>query len=217
MKHYTFALALLLAATGPLHAQQNSLPRQGLASIETVSGATYYGSIVRESPDTVFLKTEDNASVELLRNTIASINYEATKLPNHYWAVGGVLGTPAGGNFVVGSYWEHLGVRLSFGYWGDALAGFELSLPINLYRSEHTSHDIALVLLYTQIGTTEQDFDWNTGLPYNYTFERTFAGIGPAYQVNLSGFSGELGLTFGSGDFSNPELIFQLGYVYEFR
>jgi hypothetical protein len=189
----------------------------GFASIEMQSGADYYGHIVRESPDTVFLQTQDGTSMELPRKSIESIDYNAAIIHNSYWAMGGVFGTPAGGNFVIASYGRHVGVRFSFGYWGDNLAGAEISLPINIYRSEHTSHDIALVAWASQIGSTETNYDWNTGAPYQYSVTKSFLGFGPAYQVNLSGFAGELGITFGSGDYGSPQIIFQLGYVHEFR
>jgi|GEM_PF-954171 hypothetical protein len=186
------------------------------AFIETVSGSHFYGHIVNESLDTVFLVTDDGVSMKLPRSSISAIDYKATKIPDHFWAFGGVFGTPAGGNFVVGSYWRRTGVRLAVGYWGSTLAGIELSLPVNLYRSEHTSHDVAFVAWSSVIESTETSYDAFGG-PYQYTTSRSFTGYGPAYQVNLSGFSGEFGLAFGSGDFSSPQIMFQLGYVHEFR
>ena len=213
MNKSVIIVAFLFFAVHSSYGQGTSpIPMPRLASIEMMSGAHYYGHIVKESLDTIFLQTQDGVSMKLPRASIESIDYDAKLIPSHFWAFGGVLGTPAGGNFVVGSYWSRFGIRLSFGYWGDAVSGLELSLPINLYRSEHTSQNIALVASTTTVQTTETDYYGQ------YQYDRTFAGFGPAYQVNLSGFSGELGLAFGSGgDFSSPQIMLQLGYVHEFR
>ena len=48
----------------------------------------------------------------------------------------------------------------------------------------------------------------------NRVREWTFLGL--VYNLNFRGFFLEPGLTFGEGDYSNPQLALQIGYMHRF-
>ncbi len=63
---------------------------------------------------------------------------------------------------------------------------------------------------------------WNAGVAaghskISYDSRQTWSYGGLTTSLNLYGFFVETGLTWGRGDFSNPQLIGQIGYVYRFR
>ena len=210
---YLLALPLTIILSSAAFCQNSS--SSDMASILTTTGSTYRGQIVHESPDTVILLAKDGNTLTILRRNIASIDYHWQPI-NKFWELGAVFGTPAGLNLIAGYHFEMVGLRFGFGYWGSNLYGAEISIPITLYRGEHSTHDVAIVAWTSSIDAPETEYDY-FGESYVTTVHKTFTGIGPAYQVNLNGFSGELGLAFGSGTFSSPQLMLQLGYVYQFR
>ena len=46
--------------------------------------------------------------------------------------------------------------------------------------------------------------------------KKTWDYIGIAYNLNYKDFYLEAGITSGSGSYSNPQIMFQIGYVYRF-
>ncbi len=111
-----------------------------------------------------------------------------------YLEVGGSFGTPAVFNLVVGYQTERLGVRASGMTLGSFGGGLQVSPVIHFGPGNKAWHGIAIPLGHFEL----------QGLQFNY------AGI--AYQVSTrGGFYFEAGLAGGTGDYSNPQVIFQIG------
>ncbi len=209
MSKLCFLLLLFLLATS-LRAQTTRNAEHLTAEIKTKGGEVFRGQITRETADTVFIINDQGKQEFVLRSRIESISYAAHRLAD-FGEVGITIGTPSGLNLVAGYMWRHVGVRLSGLYLGS-ISGVQLGIPINIARFESTSHDISLVAATSSITTHQTDvFGGTTEVNHNFT------GVGPAYELNAGGFYLELGLLFGSGTYSSPQLAFQIGYVHAFR
>ena len=110
------------------------------------------------------------------------------------------LGSPAGMNFVIKS--DELGVplQISGGYWGDTISGIEVGY--SFYEQEKTFfRSVQLIAGYNDIEKNDNKSDkWR------------YAGLSATFQKG--GFFIEPGLTFGSGDYSSPQLTFQIGWLW---
>lgn len=151
--------------------------------------------------------------MQLPRSSVAFIEYKSLASPKHWSEFGGVLGSPAGGNFVVGARWPSVGLRLSGAYWGTSLYGAQLAVPINVARSENTSHNIAPFVSESHLTSTKTYY--TSYGPIDLATPEEWTCVGLAYELNTHGFDLEFGLDVGTGDFSNPQLAFQIGYVHQ--
>ncbi|WP_299806151.1 hypothetical protein [uncultured Shewanella sp.] len=116
-------------------------------------------------------------------------------------SIGLSLGSPAGANFVIKS--DELGfpLQVSGGYWGDKVSGVELGY--NFYQQKDSFfHSAQVITGYSDVEKNQFESDkW------------TYAGISATFKTG--GFFMEPGLTFGSGDYSNPQLTFQIGWLWD--
>lgn len=145
---------------------------------------------------------------------VVTSDLDARPDPSSYWAVGGTLVTPAGLNLVVAHYSRSLGVRLAAGYWGS-IGGAQIDLAYEMGRRRNFSHH-----LYLGVGASSVEVEEmvSAGRYYNVaTSTKTWQYVGLGYDVNWNGFFVSSGLNIGSGDFSSPQLMAQIGYVYEIR
>lgn len=123
-----------------------------------------------------------------------------------YSSFGLTVGTPAALNIVY-SYQSQslLNFRIQGGIWGPA-NGIQANIGFNLSKSESFEHNLSICGGYSQL-TDQKSFG-------DRIYEWTYTGV--CYNFNWGGFFTELGLTVGEGNFSNPQLMLQLGYVYRF-
>jgi hypothetical protein len=82
---------------------------------------------------------------------------------------------------------------------GEYGGGFQFNGFRKFVRTEHFSHELSLMGGYGTLGGGE----------YLY--------VGPSYGAHFYGGFVEAGLVVGEGDYANPSLMFQLGYIHEFR
>lgn len=182
------------------------------STVTTVTGQVYRGSILSDSPEAIEVMTVDSIAVRIPRERIESISYgrsgvitevSGTTSPlgiqprGRFFAVGATFGTPGGLNLTVGHYWEEWGARLSGMVLGD-IGGFQLNGLKLIERSGRFEAHAGLAVGAATIGRDEWLY------------------IMPTIDANWRGMFLELGLSIGAGDYSNPQLMFQLGYFYRF-
>ncbi|PLX33274.1 MAG: hypothetical protein C0600_00735 [Ignavibacteria bacterium] len=140
-------------------------------------------------------------------------NEDADLMHAAYTELGLNFGTPAGLNIAVGRWFGPLGARLSGMVYGSLLSGAQLNLGVKLSDNHNRSHVLAATV--GALSLEEEDAYWS---PY-YGFSsrtRSWTYIGAVYELNLHGFFLQAGLSVGDGDFSNPQILLQLGYMYRF-
>jgi hypothetical protein len=199
----------LLFSTSPSVAQSGASGTSRAAFIQTNTGPHYWGDILRESPDSVFLLQDNGVLIELPRRVINLIQYDEQKPSDHFWEGGLVLGSPSIINIVAGYQWKFGGIRASGFYDGTSNDGLQLNFCYNIHRSEFSSNYLSLVW----INSNGEVFSTSTGNSQNLHF----SGTGIAYDLNLSDFSIEAGAAQNLRSPFDVELLFQLGYVYQFR
>lgn len=100
-------------------------------------------------------------------------------------------------------YWSsQIGLRVS-GMVFDRLSGMQLNISYKLFDSQNILHNIGIALgglSYQEYSNNVEKTKW------------TYFGI--VYNLNCGGFFFESGLSIGEGDFTNPQAIFQIGYMY---
>jgi hypothetical protein len=189
------------------------------SKVELESGGTYTGTIISDTADSVVLLLSDSVVIAIPKSSITNMEYSVPLRPaNNYWSAGVVLGSL---NLLqaVGSYdFEDYGIRLSLAM-KDSLA-FQLNLFTKLLRTDHFSHELSGL-----VGVASHNGEF---LRFN-TETRVKYFIGVAYAAHWYGFFAELGSVFGDhyyrypgatpgvGWSLNPQLLLQLGYIYEFR
>ena len=114
--------------------------------------------------------------------------------------IGLSIGTPASVNFVIKS--DALGVplQISGGYWGDKISGIEVGYSF-YQHNDSFFHSAQIITGYNHIETNQFESD-------------TWEYAGASITFKKDGFFMEPGLTFGSGDYSNLQLTFQIGWLW---
>ena len=181
------------------------------AVLKMQGGDTYRGAIERESGDSVWLRTEDGVSMTLPRSSLALIQYDAGSYVGGFSEFGVVLGTPAGANLVAGYHWDRIGLRLNGGWLPDII-GAQIGVPITLVRGSVTSLDVSPIFQ-----TYHHTSHFPDGFGGDIAISKTFTGWGVASEVNINGFSIELGMLFETPGLQWPAPAIQMGYVHEFR
>ena len=116
-------------------------------------------------------------------------------------SIGLSIGSPAGVNFVIKSDTLGIPLQISGGYWGDKVSGIEVGYS---FYQHHDSffHSAQLIAGYNHLETNQFESD-----TWRYT------GVSATFKKG--GFFMEPGLTLGSGDYSNPQLTFQIGWLWD--
>jgi hypothetical protein len=177
------------------------------------NGSKILGSITQFIPDSIVsIKTKDGSLFVYSTDEILKMEKDASidESKKNYTEFGANIGTPAVFNLVLGFHSEKTGVRFSGMYLGDNY-GIQASLPIKFYETKNVYHAIALALGFSHLETEE-----NSGF-YSYTRTREWVYFSLNYNLNLYGFFLEAGLSVGDGAYSNPQLMFQIGYVHRFN
>lgn len=207
-----FYFSLLLAVCF-IFSSNNAISEEKVDVLFLKNGSKIIGSITQLIPDsTVSIQTKDGSVFIYKTNEVLKIEKasEIENLKENYTEFGANFGTPAVFNVVLGFHSGKSGIRFSGMYLGSAY-GIQASMPIKFYESEDVYHAIALALGFSHIETEE------TLLYYKYTKTREWKYFSLSYNLNLYGFFLEAGLSVGDGGYSNPQLMFQIGYVHRFN
>ena len=127
-----------------------------------------------------------------------------------YSELGICYGTPAVFNLAIGPWYGPFGVRFSGMYLGSSY-GIQMNLNYKISDSPNFLHSIGVAVGKSFIEGEEIAY-----FPFddNFTYMKEWQYIGLVYNLNLSGFFLEGGLSIGEGDYTNPKFIFQIGFIY---
>jgi len=118
------------------------------------------------------------------------------KIAESYQKFGFAILSPAVGNIVYGYTTKKFGFQFSGGFWGKDVYGIQVGPSINLYLSENIEHNCIIAYNAQNLET------------------KYFNSINFLWDANFSGFHLQAGMGFGSGSFSSPQLMIQIGYAY---
>ncbi len=146
--------------------------------------------------DTLLIPIENIKSIS--KKIIAPKNFQKNK-----YELGASLGFPSAVNLMAAIWFNDFGLRLSGLYIGIA-KGVQFNVCYKISENKKRYHSIALVL-----GNSDIEKD-KFGRIYLKNFHWQYTGI--VYDVNISDFWTEIGLSYGLGNYNNPQIIFQIGY-----
>jgi hypothetical protein len=127
------------------------------------------------------------------------------------------IGTPGGLNLCF-SHWgaDRLGFRLTGGYVGrntGHTAGGQAEMILRFHEGGRTIEDVSVGVGRSEIYSRRGDFFWYSG-----SSTKTWTYIGGFYNLNSHAFFLQVGLTFGSGAYSSPQIGLQIGVsLYSWR
>lgn len=211
MIHLLVTILCLITAASVAHAQ---------TVVTSHDGLVYRGKIISRGVDSLKMRTEDGRIVTIANLQIGSIeeseesNDTAPPAPRERQRIytdrpmfGASVLTPAGVNLIVGYRMGPFGARLSGLHMGKYY-GAQFDLLANIGESDDFIHD-----LYVGIGIAD---NVNFGGAFSWLYhEWRYTALG--YNVNWRGIFASGGLSFGAGHYTNPQVVFQVGYVKEVR
>jgi hypothetical protein len=180
------------------------------STIHTTGGGELEAHISLVNDSAFEASTKDGFPLKIDRKNI--MYYSFDNLSSQYPFIGLTLVQPGGFNLTGGGHFSDvLGIRATVGMVPGSMFGTQFNLLYSLSRLEHFESNISILGGYSIIErghdyygqAVENDMDW--------------LYFGTSIDANIYGIFLELGLTVGSGYFSNPQLLFQIGYVYRFN
>jgi hypothetical protein len=132
-------------------------------------------------------------------------------LSQQFSSFGVTLGTPAGLNFRYGYHDKDFAFHAMGGYLDlGEMYGFQLSPMLTLSSNERTYLYFTGMFGYSYLVSNE------TFGRITVPVGREWAYVGGGLTLFSRGFILEGGLTAGHGDYSTPQLTFQIGYMFPF-
>ncbi len=205
--------------------QNISIRKKVFANIYTKSGKKYNGTLTKSS--NLYMEFVDNTgskikvakadidSIEIDGKSIGLSNIKLVNSPSYrtnYPSVGILIGTPGVFNLVFSSdFSNNFGIRLCGGGLSQYTAGGEFNVLYSLYKSPTFDSHVYLSAGLLKIEEKE------VAMNYEYQFARRWNYFGFGTDINFRGFFLQLGLSFGSGDFTSPQVMGGIGYVYRFN
>lgn len=197
------------------------LPEQGVAQetvrvirVITLDSVEVHGVIVRETDDSVVIRTELGIDVGFHRSEIAKLHvyrYRGEYLKETYWSLGATYGGPGLANLVIARNVAHeWQFRTVFGYVGSQV-GLEFA---GLYRFLDLGPSAHNILFGFGHSTIEEE---GSGGADSLTISKEWTYFQFGYNVNIWGLDMSGTLSAGEGAFENPRYMFQVGFVYSFR
>ena len=111
------------------------------------------------------------------------------------------IGTPSAVNFVYKGEVADIPIQVAGGYWGDSYSGVELGY--RFIERDGAFSSAQLLAGYSRLEDSNDIVD-----------EWTYVGASATFS--WGGFFIEPGISVGSGDYSNPQLLFQAGYLWTY-
>lgn len=186
--------------------------------IKTVSGDEYTVVILEDNIDTY--KVKSGASIfEIPKNKVLFVRHEGMDTfsggyKQKYGLFGLTIGMPGGINLNGGYRFDNIfGLRGNFGMVPDEMWGFQGNLDFLISKKEFFEHGMSVTFGFLEI---EEDY-YDIYYGYQYTYDKEWLYIGPSYFLNFYGAFIEVGMTIGTGNFSSPQLNFQIGYIHRFN
>ena len=126
-------------------------------------------------------------------------------------ALGLGIGTPGGINFIGSVYSSPFGLRISGGDWGRNWRGIQADLSVTLGRGASLAQGLSIVVGAFRVAPMLQNSQGEEGQTVK---KMTYGGL--TYDLYLAGFFLQTGLGLGRGDYPDPQLLFQAGYLFRF-
>jgi hypothetical protein len=200
--------------------------------IVTTSGNVFIGSVLDEDKFEISIRTADGIDIKVPRDKIESISYgrtapaitpsSPTSAPissstqesfsatpsigaedDGHLAFGIAIGTPGGLGLAAAYHQQGFGARFSLMALPEDF-GLQTSMLQQIAKTGPMEFKVGLISGFSYVGgdrsTNYEDYSWL------YT--------GPAASIELFGMFTEVGLSFGFGSYSNPQVMYQLGYAY---
>ena len=170
------------------------------SNIKLISGKSYTGHIMKQTENDVTIRSKSGVEYTLQRKDILAIR-QGKESKDIYGMFGVTFLLPGGYNILGGYQFQNFGVRAEVGCipYGEGGYGAQANILLNLTKTKSFEANLSIAAGYSLMA----------GKDYTYA--------GPCIDMNAGGFFVELGLGFGSGSFSSPQFLFQLGYVGRFN
>jgi hypothetical protein len=124
--------------------------------------------------------------------------------------LGASIGSPASASLVGGIYYNDFSLKLSGMAWSSSWYGIEGSISFAITRNENLIQSISFV--GGRYSAKIKKVNMETNSEYDEIRKEKYFGL--AYDINYDGFYLQTGLGIGSGDYGNPILLFQTGYLF---
>ncbi len=182
--------------------------------VVTTSGEEVTGVIVRETDDSVVVRTDLGIDVGFSRTEIRSMHvyrYRGKYLDESFWSLGLTWGGPGLPYLVIARNIAHeWQFRTSFGYLGKGV-GLEFGGLYRFLDLGPSAHNLIF-----GVGHATVDEKMIVGLDEELV-ARDWTYFQFGYNLNIWGVDLTGALSAGDGDYKNPRYLFQAGFVYSFR
>lgn len=126
-----------------------------------------------------------------------------------FFALGAGIGTPAGFTFIGGFYFAPVALRISGGAWGPHWNGFQADLSLIFNHTSAFAQGVSLVGGVFRTNPVLLDAAGNLSEQ-----TKSVHYLGGTFDMYLAGFFLQIGLAHGRGDYPNPQLLVQAGYLF---
>jgi hypothetical protein len=132
---------------------------------------------------------------------------------NSFFGIGAVIGAPASVALTAGLYLPPVSFRVTGCAWGKGWYGLQGDIAFPLTKSKDLIQNLSVIggIFATKVIDVDPS---QPGIQIPRFYKQNYIGL--AYDVYYSGFLMQTGLGFGHGDFSNPQFLFQFGYLFDF-
>jgi len=177
------------------------LIEEELSIIKTIYGVEYEVHIYKENDSLYIAKDEFGSQIQINKSEIRTIKPLSEFKTENYISFGPYVGMPGVFNLSLGyhtgnnlNYKIKLGSPIIYG-----IGGVQLSFGYSFTKMEYFEQGVNLV------GGL---FEWSDS---NYQY------VGVTYGLNIYGIELNLGLAGGAGSFTNPQILFEFGYIWRFN
>jgi len=122
--------------------------------------------------------------------------------------VGPLIGVPSGVALIAGIVAGPVSVKASGGYWGDDWNGIQADIGWVFDHEAVLTQGLSVVAGVFRVNPILMN---EQGTLAKTVRQERYVGV--AYEANYSGFYLQAGLAKASGDYPNPELLLQAGYL----
>lgn len=161
-----------------------------------------------ELPSELKLRMPNGETRIVAKVGIKKVSYylEQPKVLPSYGVLGVTIGSPGILNLNLGYFHQKYGISVTGAYLGSTY-GFQTNVSRVLHDTRNFMHSLFVGAGVLSLTSEEQTS--------RVTRRFTYGAFG--YHLNWWGFFLELGLGFGSGDYTNPQFLGQIGYVHRFN
>jgi hypothetical protein len=125
------------------------------------------------------------------------------------FTIGAAMGTPSGLAFAAGAALDPFQIRIAGGWWKSGWNGIQGSIGIPFSRGPYLTHGLAIAWGFYKANPVLPDDQGNDAMVVK---QEHYVGL--VYDVDYAGFFLQSGLAAGWGDYPNPQVLVQFGYLF---